>query len=80
MIKPVVDAAGFICRVYLISIVLYLRFKDSANHNKTLIRVARLQEHVVNCRKDNLRKIIHALTYDSQVRTVCMEDVNVKAT
>lgn len=50
----------------------------SSNRNKARIRVARLQEHIANCRKDNLHKITHALTHDSQVRTICMEDLNVK--
>ena len=52
--------------------------KGSANRNKARIRVARLQEHIANKRKDNLHKITHALTHDSQVRTICVEDLNVK--
>ena len=48
--------------------------KGSANRNKARVRVARLQEHIANCRRDNLHKITH----DSQVRTICMEDLNVK--
>ena len=52
--------------------------KGSANRNKSRIRVARLQEHIANCRKDNLHQITHALTHDSQVRTLCMENLNVK--
>ena len=52
--------------------------KGSANRNKARIKVARLQEHIANQRKDNLHKITHALTHDSQVRTICMEDLNVK--
>lgn len=52
--------------------------KGSANQNKTRIRLARLHEHISNCRKDNLHKITHTLTHDSQVRTICMEDLNVK--
>lgn len=52
--------------------------KGFANRNKARIRVARLQEHIANCRRDNLHKIAHALTHDSQVRTICMEDLNVK--
>ena len=52
--------------------------KGSANRNKARIRVAWLQEHIANCRRDNLHKIAHALTHDSQVRTICMEDLNVK--
>lgn len=52
--------------------------KGSANRNKARIRVAKLQERISNSRKDNLHKITHALTHDSQVRTICMEDLNVK--
>lgn len=42
------------------------------------VKVARLQERIANCRRDNLHKITHALTHDNQVRTICMEDLNVK--
>lgn len=52
--------------------------KGSVNRNRMRIKVARLQEHIANCRKDNLHKITHALTHDNQVRTICMEDLNVK--
>lgn len=52
--------------------------KGSANRNKARIRVARLQEHISNQRKDCLHKITHALTHDSQVHTICMENLNVK--
>lgn len=52
--------------------------ENSANRNKARSRVARLQEHIANSRKDNLHKITHALTHDSQVRTICMENLNVK--
>lgn len=52
--------------------------KGSANRDKARVKVARLQEHIANSRKDNLHKVTHALTHDSQVRTICMEDLNVK--
>ena len=52
--------------------------KGSANRDKARVKIARLQEHISNCRKDNLHKITHTLTHDSQVRTICMEDLNVK--
>ena len=52
--------------------------KGSANRDKARVKVARLQEHISNSRKDNLHKITHALTHDSQVRTICMENLNVK--
>lgn len=54
------------------------KHKGSSNRNKARIRIARLQEYISNYRKDNLHKITHALTHDSQVRTICMEDLNVK--
>ena len=65
-------------RLALLQKRLSRKQKGSANRNKARIRVARLQEHITNCRKDNLHKITHALTHDSQVRTICMEDLNVK--
>ena len=52
--------------------------KGSANRNKARIKVARLQEYISSSRKDNLHKITHALTHDSQVCTIFMEDLNVK--
>ena len=65
-------------RLKLLQKRLSRKQKGSANRNKARIRVARLQEHIANCRKDNLYKITHALTHESQVRTLCMEDLNVK--
>ena len=65
-------------RLALLQKWLSRKKKGSANRNKARIRVAQLQEHIANCRKDNLHKITHALTHDSQVRTLCMEDLNVK--
>ena len=65
-------------RLALLQKRLSRKQKGSANRNKARIRVARLQEHITNCRKDNLHKITHALTHDNQVRTICMEDLNVK--
>ena len=52
--------------------------KGSANRNKMRTKVARLHERISNQRKDNLHKITHALTHDNQVRTICIEDLNVK--
>lgn len=65
-------------RLKLLQKRLSCKQKGSANRNKARIRVSRLQEHIANCRKDHLHKITHALTHDSQVRTICMEDLNVK--
>ena len=52
--------------------------KGSANRNRMRLKVAKLQEHISNQRKDNIHKITYMLTHDSQVRTICMEDLNVK--
>ena len=65
-------------RLKLLQKRLSRKQKGSANRNKARIRVARLQEHIANSRKDDLHKITHALTHDSQVRTICMENLNVK--
>lgn len=65
-------------RLKLLQKRLSRKQKGSANRNKARIRVARLQEHIDNSRKNSLHKITHALTHDSQVRTICMEDLNVK--
>ena len=65
-------------RLKLLQKRLSRKQKGSANRNEARIRVARLQERIANCREDNLHKITHALTHDSQVRTLCMEDLNVK--
>lgn len=65
-------------RLKLLQKRLSRKQKGSSNRNKARIRVARLHEHIANCRKDNLHKITHTLTHDSQVRTICMEDLNVK--
>ena len=67
-----------LARLALLQKRLSRKQKGSANCNKARIRVARLQEHIANCRKDNLHKITHVLTHDSQVRTLCMENLNVK--
>lgn len=65
-------------RLKLLQKRLSRKQKGSANHNKTRIYVARLHERIANCRKDNLHKITYALTHDSQVHTICMENLNVK--
>lgn len=65
-------------RLKLLQKRLSRKHKGSANRDKARIRVARLQEHIANSRKDSLHKITHALTHDIQVRTICMEDLNVK--
>lgn len=51
--------------------------KGSVNRNKARIKVARIHEKITNQRKDHLHKVTYALTHDSQVRTICIEDLNV---
>lgn len=65
-------------RLVLLQKRLSRRQKGSSNRNKARIKFARLQEHISNQRKDTLHKITYTLTHDSQVRTICMEDLNVK--
>ena len=65
-------------RLKLLQKRLSRKQKGSANRNKARILVARLQERIANSRKDNLHKITYVLTHESQVRTICMEDLNVK--
>ena len=52
--------------------------KGSSNREKARRKVARLHERITNQRKDTLHKITYRLTHDNQVRTICMEDLNVK--
>ena len=65
-------------RLKLLQKRLSRKKKGSSNRNKARIKIARLHEHIANCRRDNLHKVTYALTHDSQVRTICMEDLNVK--
>ena len=50
--------------------------KGSSNCNKARIKVARLQEHIVNQRKDFLQKLSTKIIRDNDV--VCIEDLQVK--
>lgn len=65
-------------RLKLLQKRLSRKKKGSSNRNKARIKVARLHEHIANCRRDNLHKVTYALTHDNQVCTICMEDLNVK--
>ena len=65
-------------RLALLQKRLSRKRKDSSNRNKARIKVARLYEHISNRRKDTIHKITHKLTHDSQVRTICVEDLNVE--
>ncbi len=65
-------------RLALLQKRLSRRQKGFSNRNKARIKVSRLQECISNQRKDILHKITYTLTHNSQVRTICMEDLNVK--
>ena len=65
-------------RLKLLQKRLSRKKKGSSNRNKARIKVARLHEYIANCRRDNLHKVTYAFTHDNQVRTICMEDLNVK--
>ena len=52
--------------------------KGSKNRDKARLKVAKLHEHIANIRRDNIHKITHALTHDNQVRTICVETLNVQ--
>lgn len=50
--------------------------KGSSNHNKARIKVARLQEHIVNQRKDFLQKLSTEIIKNNDI--ICLEDLSVK--
>ena len=50
--------------------------KGSSNRNKTRIKVARLQEHIVNQRKDFLQKLSTEIITNYDI--ICLEDLQVK--
>ena len=51
--------------------------KDSSNRNKARIKVARLQEHIANQRKDFLHKLSAKIVEANDV--ICLEDLQVKS-
>jgi putative transposase len=54
------------------------KIKGSKNREKARLKVARFRERILNQRKDFLHKISYRLVNDSQVDTICIEDLNVK--
>jgi len=52
--------------------------KDSNNRERARRSLARMHERVANQRKDFLHKVSHQLADESQVGTICIEDLNVK--
>ncbi len=52
--------------------------KGGKNREKMRLKIARLHEHIGNCRKDFLHKVTRELVNDNQVDTYCVETLNVK--
>lgn len=52
--------------------------KYSCAYRRVKHRIASLHERIANRRTDFLHKSTHQLTHESQVRTICVEDLNVK--
>lgn len=52
------------------------RTKGSANWEKQRVKVARLQEHITNIRRDALHKVSTSLIRENQ--TICIEDLKVR--
>ena len=55
---------------------LFRKSKGSSNSNKARIKVARLQEHIANQRKDFLQKLSTEIIRNNDV--ICIEDLQVK--
>ena len=53
--------------------------KGSNNRKKQQLKVAKIYEKVANQRKDFLHKLTYKLTHESQVGTICIEDLDVKS-
>ena len=59
-----------------LQIELSRKSKGSSNRNKARIKVARLQEHIANQRKDFLQKLSTEIIRNNNV--ICIEDLQVK--
>jgi putative transposase len=54
------------------------KVKGSNSYDKQKLKVAKLHEHIKWQRKDFLDKVSYNFVNDSQVNTICMEDLNIK--
>ena len=52
--------------------------KGSRAFNRTKLRIARVHSKIARQRLDYQHKITHRLTHESQVGTICVEDLNVR--
>lgn len=53
------------------------KIKGSNNKKKANVKIAKLHEKIKNRREDNIYKIIHKLTNEKQIRTICIEDLDI---
>lgn len=51
--------------------------KGSKNKEKSRLKLTRLYEKITNQRKDYINKVTHELTNDNQVKTICVESLNI---
>ena len=65
-------------RLKLLQRRLSKKQKGSCAYRRVKRRIAVLHEHIANRRTDFLHKATYRLTHESQVRTICVEDLNVK--
>ena len=54
------------------------KLKGSKNREKAKLKLARLHERIARQRLDFTHKLTYKLTHDSQVDTICIEDLNIK--
>jgi putative transposase len=54
------------------------RIKGGKNREKAKFKVAKIHEKIANTRKDFLHKLSHKLTHENQVKSIVIEDLNVK--
>lgn len=54
------------------------KVKGSKNREELKLRIAKLHETIANQRKDFLDKTSHTIVNDSQVNTICIENLNIK--
>ena len=58
--------------------LLSKKIKGSNNRNKQQIKVAKIHEKITDIRKDFLHKLSHELTHENQVKSIIIEDLNIK--
>lgn len=52
--------------------------KNSKNHEKARIKLAKYQNKLNNRKTDKINNITHDLTYDEKISAICIENLNVK--